>query len=605
MPRRPSVRSSANWPRTGRRTATWAADGDPVAFDLLVRRHQHQVWSVCLKVLGHTADAEDVFQTTFLNLWVRARSIQKPDTVACWLYGVADRTARKLKSTAARRRTVKLMDVPAARDWGQVQGTVFEEVLRLPAIYRDVILLRYLNGLDIEEAALALGIQPKAAQKRLNRGIARLGKRLSRQGIGPAAVVALVCGSMLERASAGLVNATIRTILAGPTTKAPAGLAKWMTWLLATTATTALTVAGVSVGVHRGVAQKEFRDAVPVVAKGPRDTLAAQNLRHLKQDVIPKVLEELRSIPGAGDVKLVSCDAYDTRVEVVIEGPVVRVLSYDASPPYRARFLYDTADGWKRLQIRFHKDDRWTTQDADRPLTLPPLPVLGCQEHEVPLAPVERAWAAFGKISPDERMEKVRRDRDQAMAKALTPWYGTWLVKGRPGLHRRIREDMHYGCGVSGPGLDKEHRLAFDPSSVDATGWQREARLFNEPIRLSANGLEITFGEEVWQRAEYVAAGCEAVPPRPGRDLSGEWLYEGNPAVKCYIVHHPNGLLDLANQGGGRTTGVMNGRGEIHTLDNGVWSPSLVGTVEINGLTIRWINPVISKVAWTRATENQ
>src|SRR5947208_1067170 len=77
---------------------------DEIAFKALVRRHGPMVLGVCRRVTGHTADAEDAFQATFLVLARRAASLARPECVGNWLYGVASRIARKTRSTQLRRR---------------------------------------------------------------------------------------------------------------------------------------------------------------------------------------------------------------------------------------------------------------------------------------------------------------------------------------------------------------------------------------------------------------------------------------------------------------------------------------------------------------------
>ena len=71
---------------------------------LKVARHGPMVLGVCRQFLGDRHHAEDVFQAVFLVLARRARSIRDPDLLGNWLYGVALRTARKVRGRLARRR---------------------------------------------------------------------------------------------------------------------------------------------------------------------------------------------------------------------------------------------------------------------------------------------------------------------------------------------------------------------------------------------------------------------------------------------------------------------------------------------------------------------
>src|SRR5262249_19071669 len=64
---------------------------DETAFTELVRRHGALVMRVCRRVLKQTQDAEDAFQATFLLLAKKAGSLGKQESVANWLFGVAER----------------------------------------------------------------------------------------------------------------------------------------------------------------------------------------------------------------------------------------------------------------------------------------------------------------------------------------------------------------------------------------------------------------------------------------------------------------------------------------------------------------------------------
>ena len=73
---------------------------DETAFTVLVT-YGTMVWSLCVRLLGQTPEAEDAFQATFLVLVRKASSLRGPEMLGPWLYGVAYRTALKLRGQRA------------------------------------------------------------------------------------------------------------------------------------------------------------------------------------------------------------------------------------------------------------------------------------------------------------------------------------------------------------------------------------------------------------------------------------------------------------------------------------------------------------------------
>src|SRR5262249_27640566 len=117
---------------------------DETAFAALLQRHGPLVLDVCHRLLHNGHDTEDAFQATFLLLVRKAHAIMKQGSVASWLHGVAHRVAVRLKGDNARRRQRERQAVrPPVPDrlqevlWCDLRTMLDEEVLRLPALYRE------------------------------------------------------------------------------------------------------------------------------------------------------------------------------------------------------------------------------------------------------------------------------------------------------------------------------------------------------------------------------------------------------------------------------------------------------------------------------------
>ncbi len=191
----------------------FASNNDQEAFALVVTRHAPLVWGVCRRILGHHHDAEDAFQATFLILARRARSVRWQSSVGGWLHTVAHRLAVRARKQAQQRRIQERQASQASSgdtSLRELAAVVDEELRRLPAKYREPLLLHYLEGMTAETAARQLGLSRAAFYNRLTRGREMLRERLSRQGFSLAApLLAAALTAEAEAASRSLIQATI------------------------------------------------------------------------------------------------------------------------------------------------------------------------------------------------------------------------------------------------------------------------------------------------------------------------------------------------------------------------------------------------------------
>jgi RNA polymerase sigma factor (sigma-70 family) len=168
----------------------FVATGDEAAFTLLVQRHGPMVLGVCRRVLGDYHDAEDAFQATFAVLASKADSIHRRERLASWLYGVAQRTALKLRELRRRREEVERQaqpptptPLPLECAWREVQQVLDEEIRNLDGPLRAAIVLCYLEGKTHEAAARELGRPQGSMSWLLTRALTALRKRLAGRGL--------------------------------------------------------------------------------------------------------------------------------------------------------------------------------------------------------------------------------------------------------------------------------------------------------------------------------------------------------------------------------------------------------------------------------------
>ncbi|MHB1424934.1 MAG: sigma-70 family RNA polymerase sigma factor [Gemmataceae bacterium] len=197
----------------GRLLDRFVRQREEAAFTELVARHGPLVMGLCRRLLGNVHDAEDVFQATFFVLARKAAAIRKPESLSCWLHGVASRLALKTRSAAQRRRSHELaVPVSESKDtdlsWFEVRGLIDEELQRLPEKQRLPLVLCYLEGLTQDEASRRLGWPRGTLKRRLEAGRERLRLRLTRRGVTLGA--GLFAVALTESASRAAVPLALR-----------------------------------------------------------------------------------------------------------------------------------------------------------------------------------------------------------------------------------------------------------------------------------------------------------------------------------------------------------------------------------------------------------
>jgi RNA polymerase sigma-70 factor (ECF subfamily) len=166
--------------------------GDPDALSTLMARYQHRIYRYLLRLVRQPADAEDLFQQTWIRVAEKIRSFDTSRNFDAWLFALA----RNLALDHLRRRRPSSLEESPRGDspedtmvsrLSSADPGPFEQLLAreragrlavaleiLPLNYREVLTLRFEEEMKIEEIAQVLATPVATVKSRLYRSLAQL-----------------------------------------------------------------------------------------------------------------------------------------------------------------------------------------------------------------------------------------------------------------------------------------------------------------------------------------------------------------------------------------------------------------------------------------------
>ena len=164
--------------------------GDTGAYEDLLTRYQRMVAGIGWRFGFGREDVEDIVSEVFIKAYRNLGRYRPEHPFSTWLYRLAsnhvvDRTRRARKERGRTEMPEQVVDPsPGPRhdlEAGERAAVLREAVDGLAAHYREVILLVYVEGLKVDEAARVLGIPEGTVKTRLMRGREALRKTLVRR----------------------------------------------------------------------------------------------------------------------------------------------------------------------------------------------------------------------------------------------------------------------------------------------------------------------------------------------------------------------------------------------------------------------------------------
>lgn len=151
------------------------------AYQVLIKRYEGVIYNTCLKLLGDPEDAEEVAQDTFIQLFHKLHQFQGRSSFKTWLYRIVHNFCKNRISKQIRKRKGQAAIEEHADHFQDDTYDTSEKKERLELVTRaldtlkprdkEILILKFMSGLTIEEIAEVLDIGLSACKMRLYRAL--------------------------------------------------------------------------------------------------------------------------------------------------------------------------------------------------------------------------------------------------------------------------------------------------------------------------------------------------------------------------------------------------------------------------------------------------
>jgi RNA polymerase sigma-70 factor (ECF subfamily) len=169
-----------------------AAAGDVTAFEEIYRTYHRRVYSLCFRMIRNAADAEDLTQTVFVQLFRKLKSFRGESTFYTWLHRLTmNEVLMHLRKPAVRREQATdddsvLAEVEAGNQLPSRTSLIDrislkEAIWKLSPGYRAVFILHDVAGYEHQQIGRILGCSVGTSKSQLHKARLRLRQLLTKQ----------------------------------------------------------------------------------------------------------------------------------------------------------------------------------------------------------------------------------------------------------------------------------------------------------------------------------------------------------------------------------------------------------------------------------------
>jgi len=172
--------------------------GNQDAYVELTERYTEKVFNLAFRFTRNEEDAEEVMQDVFVTVYRKLDAFEGKSAFSSWLYRVTANTALMLIRKRKQNQTISMEEVSAQvkESWTgdssancdvnyissrhELRANLEGAIAKLPEEYRNIFLMRDVDGMSNEEVGEILGMSVAAVKSRLHRARLMLRKKLNK-----------------------------------------------------------------------------------------------------------------------------------------------------------------------------------------------------------------------------------------------------------------------------------------------------------------------------------------------------------------------------------------------------------------------------------------
>jgi RNA polymerase sigma-70 factor (ECF subfamily) len=164
--------------RSDRELIELANNGDPDAFEILYRRYKDWVYRLAWRFTNDQTDAQDVVQETFIYLLGKFPGFELTASMVTFLYPVVKHISLNMRGKhykfVSDDEILGEMAAPASKEAGDSRAELAVVLAGVPDEQREVLLMRFVDDMSLQEIAEALKIPLGTVKSRLHNALQKL-----------------------------------------------------------------------------------------------------------------------------------------------------------------------------------------------------------------------------------------------------------------------------------------------------------------------------------------------------------------------------------------------------------------------------------------------